>query len=263
LSVGELLDRTFFFYRQHFLLFVAIAALPSLVMLAFSLLTTAMSPASGSVLLVLVSSLVTVFLYLITTALSQGATVAAVSQILLGRETTVAECFSAIRSRFAELVILILNMGVRIVIGFLFFVVPGILLALMYALTMPVAVLEGKGISESLSRSSQLTKGHRGRIFLIYFLLTVLVTIVTMLWSVPATVAVGLVYGPIRSEQIPIWVQAAFQLGNFLTRSLLSPILTIAVALVYYDVRVRKEAFDLEHMLKQLTTSGLTPLPTA
>src|SRR6266853_668038 len=33
LSLGELLDRTFFLYRQHFLLFIGIAAMPYLILL--------------------------------------------------------------------------------------------------------------------------------------------------------------------------------------------------------------------------------------
>jgi hypothetical protein len=35
LSLGELLDRTFALYRQHFALFVGITALPQLLTLAF------------------------------------------------------------------------------------------------------------------------------------------------------------------------------------------------------------------------------------
>jgi hypothetical protein len=260
LSVGELLDRTFFFYRRHFLLFVGIAALPSVIALAFGL-STAFVGAGAGALFAVTSVLALAFVYLVTTALAQGATVVAVSQILLGRETNVAEAFGSIWSRIGELLILMLNMGVRIMLGFLLFIVPGVVLALMYALAVPVAVLEGKGISDSLSRSAELTKGHRWRILLIYVLLTVLVSIVTMLWYVPATIAVALTAG-VRNGQFPLWVQVAFQFGDFVTRSVLGPIMTIAIALVYYDVRVRKEAFDLEHMMQQIDQSGLAPSPT-
>ena len=38
----------------------------------------------------------------------------------------------------------------------------------------------------------------------------------------------------------------------------LSP--TIALALVYYDERVRKEAFDLTHMMQQLEQAGASPV---
>jgi hypothetical protein len=138
--------------------------------------------------------------------------------------------------------------------------VPGIILGLMYALAVPVFVLEERGGSASLSRSSQLTKGHRGRIFLIYFLLIVLAVIISLVWQAPMTTA--LVLGGIRSPESVVCYQVASQFAGLLTRSLVGPVMTIALALMYYDERVRKEAFDLEHMMRQI--DGLKPAaPTA
>ena len=39
------------------------------------------------------------------------------------------------------------------------------------------------------------------------------------------------------------------QVGNFLAAILVGPFLTIATAVFYYDLRVRKEAFDLQFMM--------------
>lgn len=265
LSVGELLDRTFVFYRRHFLLFVGIAALPSVVLLAFELAVTLF----GGRVTILERPFFTfsvyvagMFVYLLTAALAQGATVVAVSQILLDRGTNVSDAFDRIWSRIGGLIVLILNMGVRILLGFLLFIVPGIILALMYALAVPVAVLEERGVSDSLSRSANLTKGYRSRILLIYILLTVLVAIVNALWQLPAGIVVVLTSGS-TSGAVPVWAQVALQFAGFVTRSVLGPIMTIAIALVYYDVRVRKEAFDLEHMMQQIDRIGLAPLPSA
>lgn len=264
LSVGELLDRTFSFYRRHFLLFVGIAALPSVVLLAFQIAVALLGRAAAGLSGVVLGSVLFVtgaFVYLVTTALMQGATVVAVSQILLGRETNVREAFGRIWSRIGELMLLILNMGVRIALGFLLFVVPAVVLALMYALTIPVAVLEERGVSDSLARSADLTKGYRGRILLIYVLLLVLVSIVNALWQVPVGLAV--VMTSPDPGRIPLWAQVGLQFGSFVTNSVLGPIMTIAIALVYYDVRVRKEAFDLEHMMQQIDRTGLAPSPSA
>ena len=49
------------------------------------------------------------------------------------------------------------------------------------------------------------------------------------------------------------------QTGNFATQCLVGPLLTIALSLVYYDERVRKEAFDLQHMLEELDRTGRSP----
>jgi len=54
--------------------------------------------------------------------------------------------------------------SVLIGLGTLFFVVPGIILAVAFYLIYPVAVLEQHSASETLSRSYQLTKGFRWKI---------------------------------------------------------------------------------------------------
>jgi hypothetical protein len=51
---------------------------------------------------------------------------------------------------------------------------------------------------------------------------------------------------------VPAWTQIALPVGGFLTQSLIGPLLTIALSLEYYDQRVRKEAFDLVHMMSLL-----------
>jgi hypothetical protein len=259
LTIGELLDRTFFLYRRHFALFVGIAAIPGLFRLAAQILVTLATPAVASVSFTLLALLAGMFLLLATAALTQAATVVAVSRLHLGRETTIADAFDAIRPRLGEFMALIVSMSLRILVGFMFLVVPGVLLALMYALTMPVAVLEGKGVSASLARSAELTQGHRGRIFLIYLLLFALILIVTLVWQVPTMIATNL----LQDGEGSVVGQLLLQVGGFATQAVLGPVVTIAIALVYYDERVRKEAFDLEHMMQQLDRAVPASSPTA
>jgi len=188
----------------------------------------------------------------VTTMMAHGATVVAVSQIQLGRETDIGAAFTSIRPRIGELIVLSLNIGVRVMVGTLLLIVPGILLALRYSLAIPVAVLEQCGVSDSLSRSATLTKGHRGRILLIYVLLYVLILIAGMLWPLLSVLVLRVTFSAVQAGQTPVWAQIVLQFGSFINQSLIAPILTIALTLVYYDERVRKEAFDLEHMMRQL-----------
>jgi hypothetical protein len=263
LTIGELLDRTFLYYRRHFVLFVGIAALSNLLSLVLGLLFILMGFSRTNILLGLMSSLAIMFVYLVSTVLSQGATIVAVSQIQLDKPVNVAEAFKSIQPRIGELVILSLNVGIRVTLGFILLVVPGILAVLKYSLAVPVAVLEDRGISDTLSRSAELTQGHRGRIFVIYVLLVILLMIGTSLWQVPASLLISAASGSLRPNQLPAWAQVILQLGRFVSQSVFGPIMTIALALVYYDERVRKEGFDLEHMMKQLDSTALGTSPNA
>ncbi len=254
LSVGELLDRTFTFYRRRFVLFVGIAAIPSAVALAFQLgrLFGAFSSSVGTTL---VLGLISLIVSVVAGTFVHGATVVAVSQLQLEQDTNITAAFTAIRPLIVELFIIGLNVGVRVTLGLLLLIVPGIILALSYSVAVPVAILEGKGVSDSLSRSSELTSGGRGRIFVIYCLFFVLTIVGGAFWpaivrAIAVARSVPLQYGP-----QPMWTQLVTQFGGFVTQSLIGLIPTIALTLVYYDQRVRKEAFDLQHMMDQLDVS--------
>ena len=268
MSLGELLDRSFFLYRKHFALFVGIIALPNLVLLAFQLIgvavnrgTTRAFTATGLVWL-----FATLVLYLGASAASQGATVVAVSKVHLGTDTSISEAFAGIKGRILYLALIMIGVGIGVSIGLVLLIVPGIILALMWALTIPVAVLEDKGLRDATARSAELTKGNRGRIFMVYFLFIVLMYIVILLWEVPIFAAIGIFA---RSGQrpltvLPVWTQVALPVCTFLSQCLVGPLLTIALSLVYYDQRVRKEAFDLQLMMSTIDgTQGGTTAPAA
>ena len=75
-------------------------------------------------------------------------------------------------------------------------------------------------------------------------------------------VAIGVSSGATSTGELPPIAEILLALSNFVTTSLVSPIVTIALSLVYYDERVRKEAFDLQHMLEEIDRSA-TPSPAA
>ncbi len=267
MSLGELLDRSFYLYRKHFLLFVGIIALPHLVFLAFQLIGVAIHPQSTAAFTAMggVWLLATMVIALGATAASQGATVIAVSKVHLGSESSISEAFAGIKGRILYLALIMIGVGIGIGVGLILLIVPGIILALMWALAIPVAVLEDKGLRDATSRSSELTKGNRGRIFMVYFLYLVLLYIVILLWEIPIFAMLGIFTHAGQQHPIkvlPIWTQIAFPVCTFLSQCLVGPLLTIALSLVYYDQRVRKEAFDLQLMMSTIDSAqGGTSAP--
>jgi uncharacterized membrane protein len=265
LTLGELLDRTFFLYRKNFLLFAGIIALPHLVLLAVQFAGVGMQ-SEGLFTGVAPNLLWIAVLYVVllgVTGASQGATVIAVSHLHLGRPTSIAESFAGIKGRIVYLALITIGYWIGIGVGFLLLIIPGIILALMWALTIPVAVLEDTGLRDSVNRSAELTKGHRGRVFVVYLLFLVLWYAVYMVWEIPILAGIGFVARAHRVVSIPLWTQIAFPLGNFLSQSLVGPLMTISFSLFYYDERVRKEAFDLQHMMSTLDDAQPGAVPVA
>lgn len=254
LTLGEILDRTFTLYRRHFLLFVGITALPQLLVLAFRLFSlfagrstrTVTSFSSTFEAFAIVGALIGVVVYLAAYLYAQGGTVFAVSELYLGRSTTIAESLKRMHGEAASLFGVILLNGLAIIAGLILLIIPGIYVACRLITCIPAALLENLNPSESLSRSFALTKGRAGRAFVIYLLYLTILYAATFLFLMPFTVGLALAA---RNPSAVLVLTALTEVGTFIATVLVTPIFTIATALFYYDLRVRKEGFDLQMMI--------------
>lgn len=263
LSTGELLDRTFSLYRSHFVLFLGIFALPHLAVLAFQCVGFVFhspTPQLANILLTSLWSLVSGIFSIMVSAASQAATVVAVSQVHLDRPTSITDSFSRVKDQIPGVVGLSLLIGLVVVLGCFLLIVPGVLLAIQWSLAVPIKVLENRGMTDAMQRSADLTKGSRGRIFVIWLLFIVLSIGVGFLLRWPVEMAAGVTSIFALQQTAPGW-QIALLVSAFIGQCLVGPLVTIAFSLVYYDQRVRKEAFDLQLMMTTLDAPVLQSAP--
>jgi hypothetical protein len=263
LSTGELLDRTFSLYRSHFGLFIGIFALPHLAVLAFQCVGIAFqSPGNqlANVLITGVWGIGAIFLSVIVSAASQAATVVAVSQVHLDRPASVMDSFSRVKGEIVGVIGLSMLVGLGVGLGFIALIVPGVLLALMWSLAVPAKVLENLGATDAMSRSSDLTKGDRSRIFVIWLLFIVMSIGISLLLQWPVELMAGVSSRGALVRTSAAW-QVASLVATFVSECLVGPLGTIAFSLVYYDERVRKEAFDLQLMMTTLDAPVLPASP--
>jgi len=263
LSTGELLDRTFSLYRSHFALFLGIFALPHLCVLAFQCLAFAFQSPGNQMRNVLTAAIFSVLaglLSIVVIAASQAATVVAVSNVYLDRPASVIDSFSRVKHQIGGVIWLSAKVGFLVGLACIALIVPGILLAVRWSLAVPVKVLEGKSSGEAMSRSAELTLGNRGRVFVIWFLFVILSIGVSMLLQWPIQIAAG-VGGLAALQQAAVGWRVASLVATFISQCLVGPLATIAFSLVYYDERVRKEAFDLQLMMTTLDAPGLQVAP--
>jgi hypothetical protein len=267
LSVGEILDRTFTIYRNYFVLFIGISAIPQLLVLALSLaqvsvLMPAGFPAPGargvptpplSSVGSIASYLILAFLGLVVTLialiLSQGATVIAVSELYLGRTITIGDSFRRVRGELGTIFGVMMLNGLATFVGLILLIVPGIYVMCRLLVGIPAALLENLGSRAAVERSWQLTEDSAGRAFLVFLLYFALSMAATMLFAFPFQMAIILVKG---NPSLVLVFMGLAQVGTFIANVLVVPVMTIASAILYYDLRVRKEAFDLQVMMAPL-----------
>jgi hypothetical protein len=102
-----------------------------------------------------------------------------------------------------------------------------------------------------MSRSAELTRGNRRRIFVIWLLFVILNIGFSWLLHWPIEIAAGVsIRGALHHAAVG-W-QAASLAATFVSVCLVGLLATIAFSLVYFDERVRKEAFDLQLMMTTL-----------
>lgn len=309
MSTGQVLDRTFHLYKNHFLLFAGIAALPPGMLLlaqAGFFLLAASTPlsslgffTSGATFTLGIVALVVA--YLVALSFATGATVYAVSRVHLGHAVKISESYKVIRPLLWRIVRIVISVAVRftgasalaVAVGVVpislmaglgrsslnpatlmivfwgggFLIVAAVIVCVLwsirlycsYQLAVPACVLEKLGAVDCLKRSRFLSKGKGvQRILLVLFLSGVLTYALSLALNVPVFVlAMMNVVGktPAFTLLLAFWQYFA----GFIAGTLAGPIATIALALLYYDERVRKEAFDLQLMMEAMGQANPTP----
>lgn len=137
---------------------------------------------------------------------------------------TVGELLGSVWPRLFSIIGLQIVLGIVIFIGLIFFVIPGIILALVLAVALPALIAEGIGVFASMSRSADLTKENRMRILGIGILVILIVFGITILVVVLTAIA------PILGA-----------LGGLILGILLYPYLYMLTAVLYFRLVELKE----------------------
>jgi hypothetical protein len=286
LTLAELLDRSFSLYKRHFWLFVGIMAVPAaFAMLPMVSMRIARSPVARTlppekallyVLPMALGIIIFTLLYMVVYMYAVGAASIAVSDLYLGRDSTVGSAYRRVRPLGWRLVLLLLwtilsILGACFVVGvtvvaFAFlvsfvarplgvlvavFAFLGVLVVFVWmtvrmGVSVPVLVVEKVTAATALKRSFELTEGNVGRVFLIVLCATVVAYATALIFTGPFSVA-ALAVGPETRTALLLNISGAISgaIGGMLS----GPVMIIGLAMVYYDLRTRKEALDLELLL--------------
>jgi hypothetical protein len=180
----------------------------------------------------LVTSLLTMFLgailcpYIATAAITYG-----VFQQMRGRDVSIGDCLGRGLSTLFPVLGVAIVQGLGIFLGILACVVPGILLMLRWAVSVPAAVEERPGVGGALSRSTWLTEGYRGDIFGIIFTLALINTGLEVVLNMALS-------------GNPTVLMAVTGLKSILTVG----ISATATAVMYYRLRSVKESIDVDQI---------------
>ena len=244
MKVSELLDRAFTMYRRHFgLLFGIVIVAFALPCLFFA--AGYASGGGGAITLVVLGGAMFCVAYIV----SQAAVVQAVSALLLGETLSIREAYARVGSQVLGLILLIVLMGLGIFCGALLLIIPGIVLGIRWAVAIPAMTIEFSGPMSTLRRSAFLTKGHAKTVCLLGLMGFALTMAMSGMLETPFAILIALhVGGPGAAPALLVLKGIA----NLAVNAIVIPFSSTMYCLLYYDLRIRKEGFDLEQMIGSL-----------
>jgi hypothetical protein len=273
MELGEILDGALTIFRRHFGLFVKIGIVALWLPVAITIYIQLAGGTEQHFLLWFVVQLIAYFAGLFLTA----AAIRVISDSYLGQPPDLGEALSLGASKIWPLFVVGLGKGIiagllAAVIGIVAAVAAPVLvsggsavgaifvmLAVLggcwllvfvlcgYAVTTPVVVLENlSGAFDAFGRSWDLTRTFKRKIFGTAAIAFIIVYL--------PIVAVGMLGGFFRVES-PVVAQA-IEVVSAALPIIVMPLLSCVFTLMYYDLRVRREAFDLQILGQQLGISS-------
>jgi hypothetical protein len=252
MTTGALLDRAFRLYTGNFSLMLGITAAAYvpfylIMLIVESSLAAQVHAASGGLSTLLFQISFMILWASIAFPIAGGAATYAISERYLGNDVRIGEALRMTLSRFWTLSVAQITATIRVMFGFLLLIVPGILWLLSYSLVVPAILVEDQKAIPSLRRSRDLVKGHRGKVFCVMF-------IINLLQGIPI-LGVNMISGLIFNTESGSGAVLSSGIIN-LVSIFLTPLGIVATILLYYDMRIRKEGFDLEMLSRAITPNA-------
>lgn len=275
---SEILDRSFTLYRRHFarlyLIFLVPQLLSWIVGLAFQVRyqqfaaqiensdDPAQMLAGFAAMLPVLAVAVTVGLFVVS--LQFGALTLAVSRATFDEPITIGEAFQGSFYRMPSMLGTLILTGLLTGVGIVLCCLPGIFLMLALYLVIPAVIIEEAGPIAAISRSYELMM-HRspdtmhplvkaGIIGLLIFAVQMAVGAVGALPNLLLGMGLGIsaaVKGngtpdmATLTQGLPLLLLAATTAFQTVVQALVPPLTATASVMLFYDLKMRREGFDL------------------
>ena len=279
LAIGEILDTALTIYRQRAATMIKAVVLVVVPVQVLSAIVSISSPSDftptetdfttgvetvdfefSTFVGFVAATLGVALLGLIASQLATAACLKSVSSAYLGGDPDWKDSLRFARDHIWSLIWLAIIYFLGLAVGFLLCIAPAVYLYGAWAVATPVLLIEDRKGRKALGRSRQLVKGRWGPTFLVIVLGAILGSIVQLALS-------GLLLAVV-SQSNDIVSAVATAIAGTIGAALVTPFTAAVAVVLYFDLRVRKEGFDLELLAQRIgveppegTTFTPSPLP--
>lgn len=242
LSLGEVLDTSFSIYRQQFAALLVISVLTQAIPLAIGIFVEA----NGGALQQPALWLLSMGLALVLGSVGTAASTFVVAEAYLGESISWQEGFLRSTPFMGRLIGTSLLVSLLVGVGLVLLIVPGVILLCGLVLTPPALVLENlEGGTVAMGRSWALSRGYRLKVLGVLLVAICLFIIPGIAFASSAAIATG---ATLSEEALAV----AAMVTQSILQVLLYPYFYVATTVLYYDLRVRQEGYDLTMLASSL-----------
>jgi hypothetical protein len=195
----------------------------------------------ASILLIALAALI---VFSIAYPLCTGALVVNISASYLGESIGAGESYGRAFKKLWRLLVAQGWCTILVLLGLLLCIIPGLVLALQLLVVPQVVLLEDKKGFTAIGRSRALMSDYLGKALLLSLVVGLL-----------GTVAGEVISVAIHALPWPLPIIGDF-LSLFVLQTLMLPFSIATIVLLYYDLRIRKEAFDLQRLAGSMAEFG-------
>jgi hypothetical protein len=257
MGIGELIDAAVKLYRRDWLALMGIVAFV-IVPVTFvefwvtqAILGTGLAaPAVSDEVAIQFLVVTIVFLavqFLIVQPFLVAAVARAAADAYLGERVSIGRTYRYALGKLPAILWVTILTSILTLIGFILLIIPGIIAFVRLSVTPPVVIVEDVRGTKAVGRSWRLTKGHFWRLLGALILSALIAAIGALIITIP-TEFVAFTLGPGG------WPVSA--LGSVLASIVVTPFSMLIIVLLYFDLRIRKEGFDIEVMAQELAPSS-------
>ncbi|MDT4898971.1 MAG: serine/threonine protein kinase, bacterial [Acidobacteriota bacterium] len=251
-GVGSLLRRSFALYSEYFPLFLRISLLAHIPVILLSVLLILLDvaeakhwlPKALEIIFTIALNLLSVVITFLANSVIAGMTVLIVMQLTLAplRPVQIRPAFAILKKRWRAFLKTSIRVGLRVMLGFVLLLIPGIVMMIRYTLYAPIVLLEGLEKKAALKRARELVSRSRRTVVKVVCLQLIIPMIVT-------SAAVRLAGFSTRDEHNFAPKIYSHLLG--LLNILIVPLISIMVALLYMKLR-QVSGEQLRNTLEQI-----------
>jgi hypothetical protein len=261
LSTGQLIGESFNIYFNNFLPLFLISLIIYIPSFLYNIFLSGYLVGGTSTPRELINDPVSLIILILSAiilgafaVIGTGLIIEIVSRRYLGEHVRFDVYLKNTAKKIIRLVFLSIISIIIVYAGFFLFIIPGIILVLGLSVATEALVVEDLGILQSIKRSWELTKKKKWHVFGVFFLIGLIILGISILGNILIEAVINFLSLSMAKDFQLYFI--AYQAGSGAITVIYQPFVFCAVVLLYFNLRIEKEGFDIEHLARHFTKSN-------